>query len=461
MTRDPGSFRDPSGFIFQDQGVLFRQVNRSYKTQFDFLVSSGLYSELLERKYLIPHKEVSTALSDSDAFAVLKPELIEFISYPYEWCFEQLKDAALLVLKIQLLALNKGMILKDASAYNVQFHKSRPIWIDTLSFEIYDEGSIWVAYKQFCQHFFGPLCLMAFGDTRNALLLHSFIDGIPIDLTSNMLSWKTYFNLPVLSHIHAHSIGIRNYSSQPAAAHPTLIKKKSLVALVENLTSAIEELSVERKESEWLDYYTDNNYTDRGFDHKNALVKEFVNIVQPKMIWDFGANDGLMDREFSKAGIRTISFDRDHEAVQKNYITCKSEQSEFQLPLVLDLLNPSPGIGWNNKERKNLTGRGRPDLILSLALIHHLAISGNVPFKNIAEFFYEMSDWLIIEFVSPADNNFISISTHASSTILHQYTEENFEKSFSVFFKIVRVEKIIESKRSVYLFRKKDEVQPL
>lgn len=455
MVKDPGSFRDPSGFIFHFHDILFRQVNKSYKKHFDFFLSSGLYRELREQKYIIPHEEVPTTSDDPLAFTTLKPERIPFISYPYEWCFEQLKDAALLVLSIQSSALNRGMILKDASAYNVQFHNGKPIWIDTLSFEIYQEGDIWQAYKQFCQHFFCPLCLMALSDVRNALLLHSFVDGIPIDLASKILSWTTYFKFPILSHIHVHSFGIERYSGRLVKTNQTSVKKKSLIALIENLRGAIQDLSIKNETSGWSDYYNATNYTSPGLTHKNLLVKEFVGIVRPKMIWDFGANDGLLDLEFSKAGIFTVSFDKDHHSVQKNYRRCKKEQNEFQLPLVADLMNPSPGIGWNNKERKTVEDRGHPELILSLALIHHLAISGNIPFDSIAEFFHGMCQWLIIEFVPPDDSNFISISTHCSNEVLRSYTLKNFEASFSNFFEKIKMERIFESSRSIYLYRSK------
>ena len=179
------SFRDPSGFMFHQDGVLYRQVNQSYQEDYDLLMESGLYQHLSSARALISHEECSLDIAPVPglAYKVLKPEPIPFVSYPYEWCFDQLKDAAVLTLSIARRALQYGMILKDASAFNVQFKNGRPIFIDTLSFERYLPGAPWIAYKQFCQHFLAPLALMAKKDIRLAQLMRLYINGIPSRLT--------------------------------------------------------------------------------------------------------------------------------------------------------------------------------------------------------------------------------------------------------------------------------------
>ena len=188
----PASFRDPSGFVFLRRGDLYRQVNREYAAQYDRLMDSGLYTLLVEKGLLIPHAEPAEAPEDPDrAYKVLCPERVPFVSYPYEWCFSALKQAALATLEIQRHALAHGMVLKDASAYNIQFIGTRPVLVDTLSFEIYREGEPWVAYHQFCKHFLAPLAAMAYRDVRCALLLRSFVDGIPIGLAHGLLPRRT------------------------------------------------------------------------------------------------------------------------------------------------------------------------------------------------------------------------------------------------------------------------------
>ncbi len=185
----PSSFRDPSGFVFRHAGEVYRQVNAGYAGQFEHFLSSGLYDALVSKGYLIAHEDVSDPdiPRAPDCHRILKPRAIPYISYPYEWSFSQLKDAAMLTLRIQTVALKHGFVLKDASAYNIQFDQGRPVFIDTLSFETYQEGAPWVAYRQFCQHFLAPLALMARIDVDLGKLLTTHIDCVPLSLASRLL----------------------------------------------------------------------------------------------------------------------------------------------------------------------------------------------------------------------------------------------------------------------------------
>jgi len=197
----PSSFRDPSGVLFVRDGSIFRQVNTIYKDNYDHLMNSGIYETLVADKLLIPHEEVDIEGVNPDlAYKIIKPELIPFISYPYEWSFSQLKDAALATLRIQKRSVDFGMSLKDCSAYNIQFRNGKPVFIDTLSFEKYHEGQPWVAYRQFCQHFLAPLALMSCRDVRLNQLLRVYIDGVPLDLASSLLPFRTRFVFSLLSH---------------------------------------------------------------------------------------------------------------------------------------------------------------------------------------------------------------------------------------------------------------------
>ena len=188
IKKDSSSFRDPSGYVFYENDAVFRTISNLYKESYNYLISSGLYNKLVEESLLIPHKEIeSYSIEHYNVYKIIKPELVPFISYPYEWCFGQLKDAALLILRIQKIALSFNMILKDASAYNVQFYKGKLILIDTLSFEIYKENRPWIAYRQFCQHFLAPLCLIGYCDIRLIQLMRIYLDGIPLDFVSGLL----------------------------------------------------------------------------------------------------------------------------------------------------------------------------------------------------------------------------------------------------------------------------------
>ena len=211
----PSSFRDPSGYLFYLDGSLYRQINHNYKENYDHLMNSGLYDSLVNANLLIPHKEVDILESKTNEYyKIIKPEPIPFISYPYEWCFSQLKDAALTTLMIQKKSLEFGMSLKDCSAYNIQFRKGIPIFIDTLSFEKYVEGKPWIAYKQFSQHFFAPLVLQYYRDVRLNQLFRIYIDGAPLDLVSSMLPFYTWLKFSMLSHIHLHSKSQKHFSKK-------------------------------------------------------------------------------------------------------------------------------------------------------------------------------------------------------------------------------------------------------
>ncbi len=453
------SFRDPSGFLYQRDGILYRQVNQFYQKDYDLLMQSGLYERLVKAKKLIPHQEVDIAPENPElAYRVIQPERVEFISYPYEWCFSQLKDAALLTLSIQKTALEYGMSLKDSSAYNIQFHHGRPVLIDSLSFEAYQEGKPWVAYRQFCQHFLAPLALMALRDVRLNQLLRVYIDGIPLDLASELLPFQTRLQFGLLAHIHLHASAQKKYSDTPdqAQAHTQgrTFNKMSFLGLIDSLKKAVSGLKWEPKGTEWGDYYDATNYTRVAFDQKTAVVKELLEKVQPKQVWDLGANTGIFSRLAAATGAMTVSSDIDPAAVEKNYRQMREAKETNLLPLLLDLTNPSPGIGWQNKERDSFAERGPADAVMALALVHHLAISNNVPLPDLARFFAQIGRWLIVEFM-PKDDSQVQRLLMTRVDIFSNYHQQGFEDAFSAYYNIHECRKIEGSKRLVYLMEKK------
>ena len=450
----PGSFRDPSGFLFSRDGVLYRQVNTVYQEDYDLLMTSGLYGALVDDGLLIPHEEVEVEPAEVEgAHKVIRPEAVPFISYPYEWCFSELKDAALATLRIQQLAFEHGMSLKDASAYNIQFRGCKPVFIDTLSFEKYREGLPWVAYRQFCQHFLAPLALMSYRDIRLSQLLRVYIDGAPLDLASSLLPARTRFKLSLLCHIHLHAKSQQRFADKAVEKPTGKVSAMSLRGLIDNLQSTVKGLTWQPKGTEWGDYYYDTNYTDAAFEQKRQLLAEYLDEIQPRVAWDLGANTGVFSRVASEKGILTLSFDIDPAAVEKNYRDGVSEGQEKVLPLLLDLTNPPPGIGWQHEERMSLLERGPTDAAFALALIHHLAISNNLPFQKIGAFFAEACESLIIEFVPKSDSQVQRLLT-TRDDIFTDYTQEAFEREMSAYFTIDRSAKIEGSERTLYLMRK-------
>ena len=453
----PSSFRDPSGFLFERAGALYRQVNLIYKDHYDLLLSSGLYKALTEQGLLILHEEVDIPPPDPQlAYRIIKPQVIPFISYPYEWCFSELKEAALATLKIQKTAFSFGMSLKDASAFNIQFVDSRPILVDTLSFEKMPLKP-WVAYRQFCQHFLNPLLLMAYKDFELNQLTRVFIDGIPMSLASRLLPLRTRLRPSVASHVHLHALSQRYFSTRKVRVRERKVRPISLAGLTESLEALVRKLHFRLKKTEWANYYTEMSYGPEGFEAKKKTVGEFLEIIKPETVWDLGANTGVFSRLASRRGIKTVAFDVDFVAVEMNYRDCLKDNEKNLLPLVMDLTNPSPAIGWENRERKSLQERGPAEAAMALALLHHLAISNNLPFSKIAEFLSRVCRWLIIEFVPKADPQ-VQRLLATREDIFDRYTRPDFEKEFNRPFLLVRVAPVEGTDRILYLMKNRDPI---
>ncbi|MBI4296308.1 MAG: SAM-dependent methyltransferase [Chloroflexi bacterium] len=451
----PGSFRDPAGFLFWQDGLLFRQVNVSYKEHYDRLMESGLYENLTAARLLIPHEEVGVLSPKPQlAYKVIRPEMVPFISYPYEWCFSQLKDAALTLLRIQKLCLDYGMSLKDGSAYNVQFVEGRPVLIDTLSFEKYREGYPWTAYRQFCQHFLTPLALMSYTDVRLNQLLRVYIDGVPLDLASSLLPFRSRLAFSILSHIHLHARGQKLFAGRTASINGYKMGRLALQGIIESLESAVKRLKWQPRGTEWTDYYEKASYSQEAFEHKKRIVAEFLDRIGPASVWDIGANTGEFSRLASTRGIPTVSMDVDPAAVERDYLECVRRRETNILPLVVDLTNPSPGIGWGNEERMSLVERGPVDAAMALALVHHLVISNNTPFGRVALFFSRICDWLIIEFVPKSDPQVQKLLA-TRDDIFTGYTQGAFEYEFGEYFDILDSIIIHGSERVLYLMRRR------
>ncbi|MEA3479138.1 MAG: class I SAM-dependent methyltransferase [Bacteroidota bacterium] len=450
-----GSFRDPSGFLFNRDGILYRQINHVGVDDYELTLSSGLYDALVEKKLLIPHQEVDIPAHVPEiAYKIIQPEQVQFISYPYEWCFSQLKHAALATLKIQRLAMQHGMSLKDSSAYNIQFNRGRPTLIDTLSFERYQPGEPWVAYRQFCQHFLAPLALMAHKDVRLISLLRTNIDGIPLDLASKLLPKRTSLVASLLMHLHLHAKSMRMSASKSIDRESVSGKmsETSLVGLIDSLQSGINRLNWDPGGTDWADYYDQTNYTANGFESKKQIVAEFLDRTRANMVWDLGANTGVFSHLATEAGKETISFDLDPAAVEKNYRICLKEKNPLMFPLVMDLTNPSPSLGWHNNERESLLERGPADAVLALALIHHLVIGNNLPMRKVAQFLRDTGQWLIIEFI-PKEDSQVQKMLSLRVDIFQDYRQENFERAFKEHFRILDVQHVVDSGRRIYLMQ--------
>ncbi len=453
------SFRDPDGYLFERDGQILRKVNESYFDDYEQLMGSGLYAELVDRGWLLPHEELPDE-SATQQGKELRPEQLKYVSYPYEWSFSQLKESALLTLDIQLLALQHGMTLKDATAYNVQLHEGRPRFIDTLSFERYEEGTPWSAYRQFCQHFLAPLALTAYRDYRLTHLLKSYIDGIPLDLTSKLMPKSSWLNFGILAHIHLHAMSQVRYADDARSSDSVQkveMSKTRLEGLISSLVNATRKLDWQPPNTEWGNYYDDTNYVDEAMKQKESLVQEFVRSsgCSGNMAADFGANTGRFSRIAASEGYDVLSYDVDEVAVERNYRQIRENSESALYPLLLDITNPSPGIGWANKERDPVIGRAHIDLGMALALIHHIAISNNVPLTRCAALFSELCEKLIIEFVPKSDSQ-VKRLLATRQDIFPDYTETGFRSAFEKYFSIEKAVPIPGTERHLYLMVRRE-----
>lgn len=453
----PGSFRDPQGVVFRCAGELYRQINPCGMPDYKRLMQSGLYGALVKRRMLVAHEQLAPPQGSAAESALIKPVPIPFISFPYEWSFSQLRDAALLTLAIQELALEHGMVLRDASAYNIQFAGGAPVLIDTLSFGAYEEGRPWQAYRQFCQHFLAPLALMAGRDVRLLQMMRTHIDGIPLDLASALLPARSWLRPGLLMHLHLHAKAQGAYAdggarrSSAGAARP--LSRNGMLGIIGSLRSTIAGLDWTPAGTEWADYYQQINYTDAAFQRKREIVSAFLDQAAPRAVWDLGANTGVFSRLASERGIATVAFDIDPAAVERNYRIARGSGETMLLPLVMDLTNPSPALGWANAERPSLGERAGADCVMALALIHHMAISNNVPLAAAARYFAALGKHLIIEFVPKSDSQVRKLLS-SRADIFDEYDEAGFERAFQLSYNLLRKVAVEGTGRILYLWER-------
>jgi len=448
------SFRDPSGYVFTgDDGLVYRQVNKIATKDFEAFIKSKLYLQLSRDKLIVSHQEISDAPLLGEAYKIIKPQQINFISYPFEWSFSQLKDAALLTLKIQKLALAKNLSLKDASAYNIQFVDGQPIFIDTLSFEKYTTNKPWDAYRQFCQHFLTPLALMCYRDLSLGQLSRVFIDGIPLDLAAKLLPPRAKVKPSIIMHILLHAKAQSNKASSAAKPDAKLSKHNQL-AIIDNLATAIKKLKLPKVKSEWGEYYDNTNYSESAAAKKDELIIDFLKPLNVKTAIDLGGNNGRFSRSLNKRNIFTVCADIDPNAVEDNYRQVKANKETMMLPMLIDLTNPGGALGWANQERSVFAGRIKADVLLVLALIHHLAISNNLPFTQIAQYLQSFAPYLVIEFVPKQDSQVQKLLA-TRKDIFDTYDAANFKKAFGIYYNLIKEQPIDGSVRTLFLFERK------
>jgi SAM-dependent methyltransferase len=455
-SRLPASFKDPSGFIFKSGGKFYRQVNNSYAGDYDRLMESGLYKELVEKKLLIPHQEATGfPFVSEDGYKILLPDQLNFISYPYEWCFDELKDAALLTLRVLKISLKHGMILKDATPFNIQFQDGSPVFIDSLSFENYDQTEPWIAYRQFCECFFFPLLLENYRQMDVQKLLSVYLDGIPVKTVAKLLPFRSRFKMSIWLHVFLqNSVSSKNKAG--ASSGNVSFSKQKLVNLIESLRGAIKSLKLNTAlQTTWNNYYDETILSKNYLEAKEKLFREMISGINIGRVLDAGCNDGYFSKILSETNPLVVAVDFDSHCVNRLYLEAKSGGIRPILAFCIDLTNPSPALGFNHKERSSFADRAKSELVTALALIHHLVLSKNIPLQDVAFMLAGLTkNFLIIEFVPITDEK--SRQLIAQKNDYHKpYDPEAFEKSFIAYFEIENKQTVPDTERILYRMKKR------
>jgi hypothetical protein len=429
LSRDPASFRDPDGFVFSVDGALYRSVTPAARKV--LVDGKEFFSEAVQRGLLLPFELDAAAPAGFDSGSVIKPELLELVSYPHEWCFEQLKDAALNTLGINILALKHGLTLKDASAFNIQRCRGAMVFIDHTSFEPTDGNLPWRPYSQFCRHFLNPLVLGSYRDVHAGAFFRVNLDGIPQQMANDLLPVRAYLKPSVAIHMLAHNAFIKRsatFESRNTQAK-NVTSRSSQLDLLKQLRAFIEKLSAAKAVSTWARYYSQTNYNDATFKRKTELVAAAFVGRRLGAVWDVGANDGTFSRIAGKSADRVLALDLDHNAVNAGYVEIKSGGDHHIHALIHDVENPTPALGFDSAERSTLEQRSKADAVMALALIHHLSITSNIPFEQSAGYFADRGEELLIEFVGREDSQVKRLL--AQKNINYDwYTEENFRGAY-------------------------------
>ena len=459
---DGGSFRDPLSRVFVDDEVIWRGLTTDALEDYEALVESTFFAAALERGDIVATERVAEdAPLPGEWAAVLRHERIGVLSYPYEWSFEMLRDAARLQLALTRQALAESLITKDASAYNVQFVGTKPVFIDVGSFEKLRPGEPWAGYRQFCELFLNPLYVQALRDVPFQPLLRGRLDGITPGVAAAIIGSGGHFQKGVFTHVRLHARAERKYADADRERDVRAELKRAgfgrglIDAQLGNLEKAIDDLSWKQRDSTWSSYGERGHYSDRDLDAKSALVATTVaGIGRPGVVLDLGANDGHFSRVALDAGAGSaVAVDSDHLVVDRLYRHLREQGERRILPLVVDLADPSPAIGWRTRERPSFVERVRPDLVLCLAVVHHLALTNNVPLDEIVAFLADFGAPVVVEFPHRDDVMARRLLARKRSGLFDAYDLLDWERAVEQRFVIDDRQVLPSGTRTIYRCR--------
>lgn len=403
---DPGSFRDPLSRVYVDDDAVWRGLSAQGAEDFAAFAATKAFASAQADGRLIATRlaEAAEVPTDDRWAGFLRHDRVPVVTYPYEWTFSMLRDAALLQLDLSRAALAEGILTKDATSYNVQFLGSQPVFIDVGSFERLVPGQPWIGYRQFCELFLNPLILQAEVDVPFQPWLRGSLNGISPTFTSTALGSRGRFRRDLFTHVRLHARAESRYADADAdrdvrgELERAGFGPKIIDAQLANLQRAVGRLEWADSSSTWSGYGDRGHYSDRDLAAKGELVARTAGAMSAPTVLDLGANDGHFSRIAVEAGAAlAIAVDGDHLVVEHLYRDLRAAGERRILPLVMDLADPSPALGWRSKERPSFVERVRPDLVLCLAVIHHLALTNTVPFEEIVGYLRDFGAALVVE----------------------------------------------------------------
>ncbi len=464
-TIEPGSFRDPHSRVVEADGAVLRLLSAQGLRDWNALAASELFrGSVAEGKLVGTELEAEGAADLPDglvdgAAAVLRHEVVPFVSYPYEWTFAMLKDAALLQLELLRRALDEDLILKDSSPYNIQWRGAQPVFIDIGSFEALRPGEPWIGYRQFCMLFLYPLLLQAYKGMPFQPWLRGSLDGIEPQECRMLMSFRDLFRAGVLSHVLLHArLERRNADSErdvKGELRKAGFKKELIAANVKRLERLVRGLEWRPGASEWSDYGPRGHYTDADADQKDEFVRRVAAERSLGLAWDLGCNDGRFSRIVAEHARTVVAMDADAAVVDGLYRSLRAGGETSILPLYVDVVDPSPALGWRGGERRTLSDRGTPELTLCLAFIHHVALSGNVPVRDFLDWLRSLETRLVIEFPTTDDPLVRRLLARKQEGTHPDYDRGYFERTLGDLFDVTSTEELSSGTRVLYVAQPK------
>lgn len=459
---EPGSFKDPEGRIFYLGDTVCRSLSEKAEERMRYLCEEGHLKSLVEAGLMIPTRLTSSKDAGIElegiCSTIMVHDRIDVISYSYEWPFSLLRDAAIVTLEIIERCLAFNCILKDATPYNIALYKGRPVLIDVLSIEYYKDGTPWESYAQFCREFLFPLLLAAHKKIDIQDLLRGSLNGISIDVVDGLFSFSDFHKTGVFKHVMLQAMLQRTFRKSDFDAKQSYrdshFGKEFILANLKGLRKILNKIHPSTEDSTWSNYEKTHSYNSCEEAVKMTFVRSMLETHKPRRVIDIGCNTGVYSRIASETVNTVVALDLDAACIDRLYKNCRNDKIENIFPMVANLLNPSPCMGWMMQERASLFDRIRGDAFLALALVHHMAISGNVPLKNFIDMLSSLANGGVVEWVDKTDPMIQALLKNRRD-VFDEYTWDNFKHLLGQSFNIEKVTKIGDGRRRLCLVRQK------